>query len=275
MKQLAVLTVVYKNYDVLNDFFATLKSQSDSIHVYVADLTEQPQEYPYPDYATVFHSENKGYAHGVNVALVHALRDNHAFFLVVNSDIIFNSTAISSTIQALSKNKKTVIGGKIYYAPGYEYHKDRYTKNQLGKVLWYAGGTIDWDHVITLHVGVDQVDAAEFNKACPTQFITGCLMAFDTSVVDEVGFWDERYFLYYEDSDFCVRAAQAGIPLRYEPSIQIWHKNAQSTGGAGSRLHERYQNQNRLTFGLKYAPWRTKLHLLKNFVLDSIGMRGR
>lgn len=275
MKQLAVLTVVYKNYEVLDEFFRTLEPQASQIHVYVADLTETPQEYAYPDYVTPLTSENKGYAHGVNVALVHALRDGYTKFLVVNSDIIFDSQAISQVLHALETAPKTIIGGKIYYAPGYEYHKDRYTKAQLGKVLWYAGGKIDWDHVITRHVGVDEVDGTEYSTPTTTEFVTGCLMAFDKAVVDEVGFWDEAYFLYYEDSDFCMRGAQAGVPLRYEPSIIIWHKNAQSTGGAGSSIHEKYQNKNRLTFGLKYAPLKTKLHLLKNAFLEGIGLRGR
>ena len=79
-------------------------------------------------------------------------------------------------------------------------------------------------------------------------------MLYDKSVLDRVGFWDESYFLYYEDADLCVRAQQAGVKLFYDPTIVIWHKISQSTGGSGSSLHEKYQNRNRLRFGLKYAP---------------------
>lgn len=273
--KLALLTVVYNNYAILDEFFSSLKRQSAHIQVYVSDLSTKKQTFAYPDYATEIDSENLGYSHGVNRALVHALRDGYTKLCVVNSDVIFEKNFVTATIDSLEKHPCTVIGGKIYYAPGFEYHTDRYTKKDLGRVVWYAGGTIDWDNMYTFHRGVDEVDTGQYDTLEATQFVTGCLVAFDKQVVDTVGFWDESYFLYYEDTDFCQRATEAGVPLLYDPSLIIWHKNAQSTGGAGSSLHQRYQNKNRLKFGLKYAPLRTKLHLLKNAALEQIGLRSR
>jgi hypothetical protein len=55
----------------------------------------------------------------------------------------------------------------------------------------------------------------------------------------------------------------------YDPSIKLWHKNGQITDGPGSVLHKKYQEKNRVVFGLKYAPLRTKLHLLKNAITNS------
>jgi GT2 family glycosyltransferase len=273
--KLALLTVVYNNYTILDEFFSSLKHQSKHIQVYISDLSTKKQTYAYPDYATVIVSENLGYSHGVNRAMVHALRDGYIKLCVVNSDIIFDKNFVTATIESLEKHPGTVIGGKIYYAPGFEYHTDRYTKKDLGRVLWYAGGTIDWDNMYTFHRGVDEVDIGQYDTAEATQFVTGCLVAFDKQVVDTVGFWDESYFLYYEDTDFCQRATEAGVPLLYDPTLVIWHKNAQSTDGAGSSLHQTYQNRNRLKFGLKYAPMRTKLHLLKNAFLEQLGLRSR
>jgi len=89
----------------------------------------------------------------------------------------------------------------------------------------------------------------------------------DKSAIDKLGYWDETYFLYFEDSDFCVRAKRMGIKLIYDPRIILWHKNSQSTGGPGSKIHEKYQRINRLRFGIKYAPLKTKLHLIKQWLL--------
>lgn len=272
--QLAIITVVYNTYSILDEFFASLDrartiAPDVEVRVYVADLSDKPQTYSYPSYAQSIAGSNKGYAHGVNLGLIHALRDEIDQFVVINSDIIFSETFLSATATALRQHPSTVLGGKIWYAPGFEYHKDRYEENEKGQVIWYAGGTIDWNHVITHHIGVDEVDRGQYDTAGETEFITGCLMAFDRSVFETVGLWDESFFLYYEDAEFCVRARQAGVRLWYDPSITIWHKNAQSTDGSGSALHQRYQNRNRLRFGLKYAPWRTKLHLMKNVVLGS------
>lgn len=282
MPSLAIATVVYNTYGILDDFFSSLDASisaarisckdGDSLNVtvYLADLSDSPQDYAYPPYVQVIPAENRGYAHGVNMATVQAMRDGQQQFMVINSDVIFSKDCVSNALARLTDHPKTILGGKIWYAAGYEYHTDRYSDDQRGTVLWYAGGKIDWNHVTTAHCGVDEVDGPEWNTPGKTEFVTGCLMLYDRQVIDTVGLWDEAYFLYFEDADFCVRAAQAGVALRYEPSIGIWHKNAQSTDGAGSDLHMRYQRRNRLRFGLKYAPWRTKLHLVKDAVLGRL-----
>lgn len=265
---LALLTVVYRNYDILTDFFATLETQTDKqFHVFLADLTDtQKQTIPQRSNCTILHGENKGYAHGVNFGLHIASQQGYQSFCVINSDVFFDSQFVHATRASLRENPHSLIGGKIFYAPGYEYHTNRYTDTDKGKVLWYAGGTADWDHATTHHRGVDEVDAGQYNKKEKTTFITGCLMAFDHSVYEDVGYWDERYFLYYEDADYCERAKRQGLDLWYDPSIMLWHKNAQSTEGSGSSIHTTYQRKNRLRFALAYAPWKTKLHVVKNYL---------
>ena len=78
----------------------------------------------------------------------------------------------------------------------------------------------------------------------------------------------------YGAIEFYKAAKKAGVKLFYDPSIIIWHKNAQSTGGSGSKLQQKYQRINRLRFGLKYAPIKTKLHLIKNYFQDFIHPQG-
>jgi hypothetical protein len=249
--------------------FTSLKKQTDnSYHLYIADASSKKQTIDVASMPhTVIFTENKGYAHGVNVALQQAIQDGHTQFCVINDDIYFEKDFIKSIYMALEKYPQSLIGGKIYYAPGYEYHRSRYNRQDEGNVLWYAGGTVDWDHATTHHRGVDDVDVGQYDKAEETDFITGCLMCFDKEVIDALGLWDESYFLYYEDADYCERAKRNNIPLMYIPNITIWHKNAQSTDGSGSKLHERYQKNARFRFGMKYAPLRTKIHLLKNLFL--------
>lgn len=263
--RLAVITVVYKNYSILADFFVSFEKQiSKDFMIFIIDVTENPKEIDTPKFARVIRSENKGYAHGVNVGIKKAMKDGFKLFTVINSDTIVNTNFVNVSINRLIETPGSIIGGKIYYYPGCEYHESRYDKKDLGKVLWYAGGHIDRNNVIAVHRGVDEVDNGQYDKFERTSFITGCLMCFDKQVVDTVGYLDESYFLYYEDADWCTRAKRAGINLYYDPSIIIWHKNAQSTGGAGSKLHQNYQEKNRLKFSLKYAPWRTKIHLVIN-----------
>ncbi len=267
-EHIAIITVVYKNYTVLQDFLSSLEKQtSKKFHLYIADTSPEPKKIKSELPFTVIPTENKGYAHGINVGIRAALEDGIKQYCVINSDTYFHADFIHSVIHSIQQHPSALIGGKIYYAPGFEFHKEKYSSEQAGSILWYAGGTLDWRHAVTGHRGVDEADLGQYDHAENTEFITGCCMAFDKSVVDLVGFWDSEYFLYFEDADYCERAKRNGVELIYDPSIILWHKNAQSTEGAGSTLHQRVQKNAHLRFALKYAPWRTKLHVIKNFFL--------
>ncbi len=263
---LAIITVIYQNYTVLADFLQSLEKQTDkNFHLSIADLSKDKQKIDTKNIAsTIIDAENLGYAHGINIGIEKAVKDGCTQFCVVNSDIYFAENFVSKASQSIENHPNSIIGGKIYYAPGFEYHKERYNLDQLGTVFWFAGGTIDWNHVLVSHRGVDELDQGQYDTFEETDFITGCLVCYDKSIVDHIGRWDKSYFMYYEDTDYSVRAKRKGIKLYYDPSIIIWHKNAQSTDGAGSEFHQKYQKQNRLKFGLKYAPLKTKLFLVKN-----------
>jgi len=78
-----------------------------------------------------------------------------------------------------------------------------------------------------------------------------------------VGLFDEQYFLYYEDADLNERIKKAGYHIYYVPTAAIAHVNASSTGGAGSIIQDYYITRNRMLFGMKYAPLRTKAALMR------------
>ncbi|NTU46138.1 glycosyltransferase family 2 protein [Candidatus Roizmanbacteria bacterium] len=265
---IAIISVVYQNYSVLHDFLNSCAAQTSTVpfHIFIADLSivkKAISEERLP--ITVTSSENKGYAHGVNVAIREAEKQGYTSFCVVNNDTYVAPDFIEMVAKSLNNHPHSLIGGKIYYAPGYEFHKDRYAKEEIGKIFWYAGGMYSPEHALVAHRGVDEVDHQQYDSLEKTDFITGCLICYDSSVKNEVGEWDESYFLYFEDADYCERAKQKKISLYYDPTLVMWHKNAQSTEGSGSSLHDKYLKKNQILFALKYAPLRTKLHVLKNY----------
>jgi GT2 family glycosyltransferase len=69
-----------------------------------------------------------------------------------------------------------------------------------------------------------------------------------------------------EDLDLSLRIQKAGYKTMYDPTSIIWHKNASSSGGSGSNLHEYYQTRNRLRIGFHYAPLRTKIALVRESI---------
>lgn len=210
---------------------------------------------------------NLGYSGGNNLGVNDALKTNADFILILNNDIFIDKNAISYLIKAASK--ADIISPKIYFAKGFEFHKFRYKKDELGKIIWYAGGQIDWKNIIGKHVGVDEVDNGQYNHRKEIDFATGAAILVKRETFKKIGLFDEKYFLYLEDMDFCVRAKRAGFKIIYEPKATLWHKNAASAGGSGSKLQDYYITRNRLLFAYKFAKLKTKLAVLKQVFLDS------
>lgn len=268
MKKIAIISVVYNNYSILKDFLNSLNNQNNkNFKLFISDLSDNKKTININNFESqIVTDKNKGFAYGVNLAIKKAMEEGFMYFCVINNDTSFENTFIDAAFLSFNKYPGSIIGGKIYYSPGFEYHKKRYLKKHKGNVIWYAGGYTDWNHAITIHSGVDQIDKGQYDKPQETGSITGALMLFDIDVINKLGYMDESYFLYFEDADYCIRALNKNIKLIYNPLLKIWHKVAQSTGGSGSDIHVRYQTINQLKFGLRYAPLRTKLHLLKNFI---------
>lgn len=264
----AIITVSLKK-DAISQLTESLSKQKNkNFKLYIVDISGNDESYRGLSVETnVIKRANKGYAYGVNEGIKEATKNGLDKFCVINDDTYVEENFTSSVLKSIQAHPNSLIGGKIYYAPGHEYHKDSYEKKDLGKVLWYAGGQVDWAHSQPKHIGVDDLDSKQFNTTVETEFITGCLMIFDKKVVDSIGYWDESYFLYYEDADYCERARRTGLKLFYDPNIIIWHLVSQSTDGSGSMLHQKYQRKNLVKFAMKYAPLRTKLHILKNYFL--------
>ncbi len=219
--------------------------------------------------------KNTGFSGGHNIILRKAIQDDADYAMVLNNDVTVGADLLKELVLlAESEKSAAIICPKIYFEKGSEFHKERYKSGDLGKVIWYAGGEMDWKNVIGHHRGVDEVDDGIYNTTDVTEFATGCCMLIRVSVLKKIGFFDERYFLYYEDADLSQRVKYVGYSIFYEPKGVLWHANAGSTGGSGSHLQDYFISRNRLLFGMTYAPLRTKIALLKeSFKLLSTGRK--
>lgn len=217
----------------------------------------------HPDVHIVSEKENTGFAKGNNIGMTYG--KNKAcpdFIWLLNNDTLVERNALS-LLDVFDNPSVGAAGSKIYFAPGSEYHKKRYTKKERGNVIWFAGGCIDWKNMICRHRGVDEVDRGQYEKIVETQFITGCSLMMRADIVERVGLFDERYYLYLEDVDYCLRMQQYGFKTLYVPSSVIWHKNASSTGIPGNPKQDYYLTRNRFLLGFSYGPWRTKIALFR------------
>ncbi len=227
-----------------------------------------PRLYPWVKLSPA--GKNLGFTGGSNVGIHEALKAKADYVWLLNNDTLVDKNALA-LLNVFSDPTVGIAGSKIYFAAGHEFHRDRYTKEERGRVLWYAGGLIDWQNMYASHQGVDEVDQGQFDKIEETSFITGCSMMISRRVFERIGVLDKHFYLYLEDLDFCLRAKKAGFKLMYAPNSKIWHVNAGSSGRPGNPLHNYYLTRNRLIIGLRYAPLHTKLALGKEAVKFLLG----
>jgi len=225
------------------------------------------------DITTLRSESNLGFTGGNNLGIQYGIEKyNSDYILLLNNDTVVDPNFLKILWKrAESDSEIGFVSPKIYFAPGHEYHLQSYTKEQQGKVVWYAGGGIDWQNLTGFHHGVDEVDYGQFEDQVKSQFATGCCVLIKREVLEKVGVFDERFFLYFEDVDLSVRAFEAGYVIAFEPKAVIWHINAGSSGGSGSPLQQYYQTRNRLLFTAihgKKRRWLTLLRLISQLVLN-------
>lgn len=209
---------------------------------------------------------NLGFAGGNNIGIRCALENGADYVLILNNDTILDKDLVVQLIKAAETHKEGgIFSPKICFASGFEFHKGRYAKQDLGRVIWYAGGIMDWDNVLGSNRGVDEVDNGQYDAVSDTDFATGACMFIKREVLEKVGLFDEKYFMYFEDADLCQRAKRHSWKVLYVPGAKLWHKVARSSG-IGSELNDYYITRNRLLFGVKYASLRTKIALLRESV---------
>ncbi|MEK7550247.1 MAG: glycosyltransferase family 2 protein [Patescibacteria group bacterium] len=252
------------------DNLASLNINGLTVEVIVVDnnssdkTTEIAKGYKFSNmgYRFIQNDTNLGFAEGNNVGMRYALNSGSNYIALQNDDTILDKNLLINMVGEF-RNTPTVgaISPKIYFAKGYEFHK-HYKKSDLGKIIWYAGGNIDWNNVYGSNRGVDEVDHGQFDESRDTDFATGCFVVYKREALKKAGLYDKRYYLYMEDADHAQRLKKTGFRVMYSPMSKLWHKVSQGSA-IGSELNDYYLTRNRMIFGMKYARLWTKQALLR------------
>ncbi len=182
---------------------------------------------------TVIEAEqNLGFSAGNNIGIQHAKETGCNYILLLNNDTYVDKEFLRYFLECVHKyDDKAVIAGKILYA-------DAPSK------IWYAGGKINWLTGRTVHYGIHEPDDGKYDDEKIVTFISGCCMFLPIKIIDIVGLMDEDYFLYCEDTDYCLRILKAGYRIMYEPKSKIYHKiNASTNKIAGIQTYYLVRNK--------------------------------
>lgn len=272
MKRLCIVTINFNSENETHECLVSLKGLNthgiDVSIVIVDNGSKNPfvlSESEKRDGVVLLRSEkNLGFTGGSNLGIQYGLTHNAEYIMLLNNDTLVHRELLQQMLESFEKNPKAgLVVPKIFFTKGHEYHLEKYKKEDLGKVFWFAGGYVDWANVFTKHRGVDEVDHGQYEKEEEITFATGCCMLLKQDVLEKIGVFDNKYYLYFEDGDLSQRIIKAGFTIIYNPKAVLWHTSAASGGGSGSALHDYYLTRNRMLFGMRYAPFRSKLALIR------------
>lgn len=174
-------------------------------------------------------SENLGVAEGNNVGMRKAIADGMDVIILVNNDVEFAPDALKIIAESCLELNAAVTP-TIFYG-------DDKTK------VWFGGGTLNnW-------IGLNKHWEFEPSKdSIKISYSPTCCMAFPKSVINDIGYIEPDYFVYFDDTDFCARLNLAQIAIIILRNSKIYHYVSSSTGGSSSPFQIYFGNRNRLLF---------------------------
>lgn len=130
---------------------------------------------------------------------------------------------------------------------------DKKSAGIVSPVLHHHGNQYDWGGKYSRWTGM--VRHKNFEQKPKTVLtvghVAGAAMLIDKKVVDKIGNFDERFFLYYEDLDYCLRAVKAGFTIHINPEVVAEHAVSAGSHVLGRTIH---QWRSHLLFVIKHIP---------------------
>jgi len=229
VKTLAVIVLSWNGLALTRDTLRSLAQcrlpEDWRMHVIVVDNASSDGSpamvrAEFPDAELLALAENRRFAGGNNAGLERALATGADAAMLLNNDVMADPLLIEKLLAALAENPQAGAAGPlIYFAPP----SDR---------IWYAGGRCDPWLAHSSHRAIRERDRGQFRSVETTGYLSGCCLLATAEAWKRVGLLDERYFIYAEDADWCLRARAAGYRLLFVPTARLWHRVSASSGGA-------------------------------------------
>jgi GT2 family glycosyltransferase len=173
-----------------------------------------------PDVELVESGANLGFAGGNDLGIRRVLADPAIErVLLLNTDVAVDPGFLPPLVRALDDPRVAAAGPKIFYFDP----PDR---------LWAAGGRLRIRETVTVELGRGELDGPAWSRPADVTYLTTCCLLVSRQALSRVGLFDSAYFINVDDADWCRRALDLGLALRYVPESRIWHKVAASTAGS-------------------------------------------
>ena len=190
----------------------------------------------FPRVRLIRNEHNLGFAAGCNVGLRAATGD---ILVLLNQDTVVRSGWLAALMDAFKSSAVGIAGCKALYPDG---------------TIQHAGGFVYGPRAETDHIGRGEPDAGRFDTPCDADFVTGAALAISRTALARVGLLDEGFYpAYYEDTDWCYTAREAGFRVVYAPAARLTHHET-PTAQRESHEHKYAMHRGRMRFVFKHWP---------------------
>ncbi|MEN6414737.1 MAG: glycosyltransferase family 2 protein [Veillonellales bacterium] len=209
----------------------------------------------YPDAVIISSQENLGFAGGNQLGIDFALKEGAKYIWLLNNDTVVHKESLTELVHNAESFPLALLTNKIY-------------KYGTERDIWYCGGDIHWWKGKPFHIRMHQQDDQFAKQPYATTWISGCSM-FAKAELFQNYHMDKRYFLYFEDVEFCEQLKKGGISLFVIPKSIIWHKTSASIGKM-SHIQAYYSVRNNMYFVSKQANLIHKVVYFPYFIVRTL-----
>lgn len=230
---LSIIIVNWNGCEITKQCLKSIFEQTKTINFEVivvdnasVDMSCKTIRDEFPQVKLICNNENRGFAAANNQGIKEAQGD---FLLFINNDTIVLDRAIEkSLVCAKNHPDAAVVGCKVL-------NNDKTLQSSFFRYpsltnLFLA--TAHLDSIFPNHkfFGRERYAKANWNETNEVDVITGCFMLVKKEAIEEIGMMDECFFMYAEETDWCLRFKKRGWKILYAPFGEIIH-----LGGASSK----------------------------------------
>ncbi|HHT9125914.1 MAG TPA: glycosyltransferase family 2 protein [Candidatus Brocadiia bacterium] len=241
----------YPNYEIV---LVDNGSKDNSVELFKAKYSSNSK------IRLLININNLGFTGGNNLAIRHLMGgmagppvqwtgrvcpwENVDYFLLLNNDTVVNPDFLTQLVNVAEADDKIgIVGPKIYKL---------YPELVSGSQTLFCAGTKTIPFLGQPFLrGNGKKDIGRYNNVEAVDYISGTALMIKKEVIEQIGLLDERFFAYFEDWDWCIRAQKQGFKCVYVPDAVIWHKGS-STIGFKSPSYYYYMTLSRILFARKH-----------------------
>ncbi|MEC7646419.1 MAG: glycosyltransferase family 2 protein, partial [Bacteroidota bacterium] len=220
MDKIGLVTITYNSADVLVSFLNCVWQQTyDNFILYVIDNSSGDNSLSIlkkdsdSRLVIIENPANFGVAKANNQGIFKALEDGCDQILIINNDVEFEHTLIEKLVEFQNKYACSLVAPKMMYF-------------NTPSTIWYAGSWfVKKKGYLPLHRGMGELDKGQYNTIVQIQYSPTCCLLVRKEVFHDIGMMDEKYFVYFDDTDFSYRIWKDGRhKMFYYPNTKFYHK---------------------------------------------------